>query len=218
MTALLEALRRIETQRPVRSSAPIAPPPESPAAPVIPPPHAGGPSVVAEPSVAAEPIVAAATIRLPPRREVPRFNEQSEPPLSARATVADDVAAAAAAIVHRFRAPALVAIVTCGALEADVEIIEAIASAIEARGFAVRCGGVETISDRPVTEERRDKRGYQLLHTTSPEAPEHTPVLGSADGVVLLVELHRTPIQEAEAIVGRLRREAVAVSGILVID
>jgi hypothetical protein len=206
MTALLNALRRIETQRPARSSAPAAPVQESPAAPEVSAP-------VVSPQSIAEP----ATIRMP-RREKRPVAPIGEAPLNSRATVAADVEAAAVALVHRFRAPALVALVTCGDAEADAEIVAAIATAIEDQGFAVELVDEVEIDGVSTPAELRTSRGYRLLHTTTAAAMEQTRLLGRADGVVLLVELHRTPIQEAEAAVGMLRREAVAVSGILVID
>lgn len=211
MTALLEALRRIETERPARSSAPAVGPVEKAAAP----------SEVAPPQQAALPPVAApATLRMP-QREKPAAPSFGEPPLSARATVARDIEAAAVALVHRFRAPALIALVTCGDAAADAEIVEAIDGAIQVQGYATKLFGADDADldayGLPSLELLRSSRGYHIVHTTSAAALEQTPLLALADGVVMLVELHRTTIQAAESIVGALRREAVAVSGILLI-
>lgn len=208
MTALLNALRRIETQRPARSSTvaePVAAPARAQAAEL---------PRISEPT----PGVDAATIPLPRREMPPVVAVGGEVPLSTRATVAADIEAAAVAIVHRFRAPALVAFVTCGDAEENAEIVEAIAVAIEDQGFAVELFGANEIDGDSTSAEVRSGRGYRLLHTVTAAAMKQTRLLGRADGVVMLVELHRTPIEEAEAAVGLLRREAVAVSGILVID
>jgi hypothetical protein len=215
MTALLEALRRIETQRPSRTpvvepiATPVAAAPTLPTAPISPP---------ADP--AATP--AAETISLTmPRRERRAAPVHGEPPLSARATIADDVAAAAAAIAHRFRSPALVALVTCGDAAADDQLIDSIGVGLETLGHATKVFHADTdlagAYSLAALEDLRAGRGYHLLHTTADAALEQTPLLAAADGVVMLIELERTPIAEAEAVVGNLRREAVAVSGILLI-
>lgn len=210
MTALLEALRRIETQRPSRT--PVVEPIATTiaAAPLSPP----------EPESAAT--HAAETISLTmPRRERRSAPVYGEPPLSARATIADDVAAAAAAIAHRFRSPAMVALVTCGDAVADDELIDAVGVGLEALGHATKVFHADTdlaaAYSLAALQDLRAGRGYHLLHTTAEAALEQTPLLGAADGVVMLIELERTPIAEAEAVVGMLRREAVAVSGILLI-
>lgn len=210
MTVLLEALRRIETQRSSR-------------APVVDP--------IAMPSAAAQPLPAAAppatatadetNTLVMPRRERRAVPLPGELPLSARATIADDVAAAAAAISHRFRSPALVALVTCGEAAADEAIVEAVGVGLESLGHPTKVfhadSDLTAAYSLAALEDLRGGRGYHLLHTTADAALEQTPLLGAADGVVMLIELERTPIAEAEAIVGRLRREAVAVSGILLI-
>jgi hypothetical protein len=222
MTALLEALRRIETQRPSR--APVAESLATPPAAAQPLPSTSPPAAAAiSPPVAPTEAPAAETISLTmPRRERRAAPVHGEPPLSARATIADDVAAAAAAIAHRFRSPALVALVTCGDAAADDQLIDAVGVGLETLGHATKVfhadADLAAAYSLAALEDLRAGRGYHLLHTTAEAALEQTPLLGAADGVVMLIELERTPIAEAEAVVGMLRREAVAVSGILLIS
>lgn len=223
MTVLLEALRRLETQRPSRAAVaePIAPAPAAalPLPPAVSPPPV---SIPESPAISTATSTPAETISLQlPRRERRAAPAHGAPPLSARATVAADVAAAAAAIAHRFRSPALVALITCGDAAADEAIVDAIGVGLEAFGHATEVFHADTdlaaAYSLAALEDLRDGRGYHLLHTTAAAALEQTSLLGAADGVVMLIELERTPIEEAEAVVGMLRREAVAVSGILLI-
>lgn len=228
MTALLEALRRIETRR--SSSAPVVEPTPAPSVAAKPSAAAGSPKLAVvealpndEVVVCHEAVVLSNTIApVMPRRERRAAARPGEPPLSARATIADDVAGAAAAIAHRFRRPALVALVTCGDLARDTSLVDAVSVGLDALGHptAVFHADAELSAAYSLRslDDLRSGRGYHLLHASAESALEQTPLLGAADGVVLLVELERTPIAEAEAVVGNLRREAVAVSGILLIS
>ncbi|MCE9604215.1 MAG: hypothetical protein K8U03_04845 [Planctomycetia bacterium] len=217
MTALLEALRRIDAHRSTHSMSAVSFTHAAPATAVA-APHV----VVASQPVVESPAEPVASIPLrSPRYAKPVVSQPGELPLSARATIAADYASAATAIVTRFRSPSLVALVTCGSPTEDVEVVESIGAAIEALGFATKIfgptdGSHEAYGLDALRALRKD-RGYHLLHTTNELALEQSPLLALADGVVMLIELERTPIREAEEAVGALRREAVAVSGILLI-